>query len=45
MNRGTWKNFEFILLFRGGGGGGSQFPGLGVSQRKDMEHVDGMADK
>ena len=35
MGRGTWKNFEIILFFRGGG---SQFPGLGVPQRKDMKH-------
>ena len=39
MGRGTWKNFELNLLFRGEGGYGSQFPGLGVPQRKDMKHV------
>ena len=38
MGRGTWKNFDLILL-SGWGGGGSQFPGLGVPQRKDMKHV------
>ena len=38
MGRGTWKNFELNLLF-GGGEGGSQFPDLGVPQRKDMKHV------
>ena len=38
MSRGTWKNFEIILLFRGVGGG-SQFPGLEVPQRKDIKHV------
>ena len=39
MGSGTWKNFELILLFRGGEGGGSQFPDLGVPQGKDMKHV------
>ena len=39
MGRGTWKDFELILLFRGRGGHGSQFPGLEESQRKDMKHV------
>ena len=38
MGRGTWKNFELILWSREGGGG-SQFLGLGVPQRKDMKHV------
>ena len=33
MGRGAWKNSELILLSRGGGGG-LQFPDLGVLQRK-----------
>jgi len=37
MGRGTWKNSELILL-SWGGGGGSQFPGLGVPQRKNMKY-------
>ena len=28
-----------FILGRSGVGGGSQFPGLGVPQRKDMKHV------
>ena len=39
MGLGTWKNFELILSSRGGWEGDSQFPGLGVPQRKDMKHV------
>ena len=39
MGRGTWKNFEPILWSWERGGGGSQFTGLGVPQRKDMKHV------
>ena len=38
---GPWdlKKFWAHPLISGWGGGGSQLPGLGVPQRKDMKHV------
>ena len=42
MGRGIHINFELVPLSMGQagrGGGGSQFPRLGVPQREDMKHV------
>ena len=39
MGRGTWRNSELVAFGPGGEGSGLQFPGLGVSQGKDMKHV------
>ena len=39
-DRRIWKNSACRLIYVAGGGGwGSQFPRLGVPQRKDMKHV------
>ena len=42
---GPWDLEQFrarLLIYGpGGGGGGPQFPGLGMPRRKDMKHVNG----
>ena len=35
-----WRNYDGNMKkYEGGGEGDSQFPGLGVPQRKDIKHV------